>query len=278
MVILTPLLFILLIAAACWSGIVAGADIKGSKGQNAESVLPEVPQVNPQEPSVDPQEPSSEADNDLPTKEPPVAVKYPEATVKESKAVPDEYFKKAIFIGDSRTEGLALYSGIPGMRSYAGRGITVGNIKTERIMNRGGKKISIIDALKQDASFNQVYIMLGTNELGWQSTDMFVKKYEELIKEIKAIHPKATIYIQSILPVYEPDVKQGDHFNNQRIAEFNVLIKEMCEKNKVCYLDVASALADEKGSIPQGAAYDGIHLKKDGCLKWIEYLKTHTMK
>ena len=34
---------------------------------------------------------------------------------------------------------------------------------------------------------------------------------------------------------------------------------------------------DESGALPEEATVDGIHLKKDYCLKWTDYIRTHTV-
>lgn len=51
----------------------------------------------------------------------------------------------------------------------------------------------------------------------------------------------------------------------------------MCEEKGAVYLDVAEAVRDESGALPEEATVDGIHLKKDYCLKWTDYIRTHTV-
>ena len=41
------------------------------------------------------------------------------------------------------------------------------------------------------------------------------------------------------------------------------------------YLDISSVIKDENGYLPDDAATDGIHLNKNYCDKWLQYLKTH---
>ena len=43
------------------------------------------------------------------------------------------------------------------------------------------------------------------------------------------------------------------------------------------YLDLYSEFADENGSLPEGLSRDGVHLTKEPCQRWLEYLKTHTV-
>ena len=43
------------------------------------------------------------------------------------------------------------------------------------------------------------------------------------------------------------------------------------------YLDLYSQFVDENGSLPEEDSRDGVHLKKEPCQRWLEYLKTHTV-
>ena len=66
------------------------------------------------------------------------------------------------------------------------------------------------------------------------------------------------------------------YIRNGKIAEFNRLLRQMAQEKQVYFIDTASAVAASDGSLPADAAFDGIHLKKDYCKKWLDYLKSHT--
>lgn len=188
------------------------------------------------------------------------------------------YFKDAVFIGDSRTEGFILNNGLVAKTiEYTHKGLTVDRIFTEKVINKNGKKLTIVEALKE-TSFSKVYIMLGINETGWVYSDMFINKYIEIINEIKKINPKCTIYIQSIIPVTEKVSNTHKYLKNTKIAQYNSLIEKMATEQKVYYLDVQKAVVSQNGSLPEEASTDGIHLNKEYCEKWFEYLKKHVIK
>ena len=79
--------------------------------------------------------------------------------------VADSYFDDAAFIGDSRTQGLQLYTGLPNATFYATQGLMVDTFFSKKFVKAGGGKITIPDAMKNQ-TFKKVYIMLGVNELG----------------------------------------------------------------------------------------------------------------
>lgn len=204
-----------------------------------------------------------------------------ENTIKEVeenwKMEDDEYFRDAVFIGDSRTEGFILNNGLTAkVKSFTHKGLTVDTIFTDKIINLNGNKVSIIDALKE-TSFSKVYIMLGINETGWIYSDLFIDKYKKVIDAVKDINPKCTIYIESIIPVTEKVSNEHQYINNAKIKEYNSLIKEMAKEKGAYYLNVQEALVNANEVLPDEAATDGIHLNRKYCEKWMEYLKNHTI-
>ena len=193
---------------------------------------------------------------------------YPEQT--------DEWFSDAVFVGNSRTQGLLLYTGLKA-QALADVGLTVETVSTAESFSDpdgGEEKVTAVQALER-MDFHKVYLMFGINELGWQNKDVFFSKYVSLIEEIRASHPQAQIYVQSILPVCESKIKDKDYLTNARIDSFNEQLQQMAESQKVFYVDTASAVAAEDGSLPEDASNDGIHLKQDGCQKWEHYLLNH---
>lgn len=194
----------------------------------------------------------------------------------QSEPVDESYFDDAIFIGDSRTKSLISYSGLNNARSYAYLGMNVRNVYTKELVPVGGKNVSVMEAIKKNASFNKAYIMLGFNELGWQYPRVFIEDYEKIIDDIRQINPDACIYVQLIIPVTENQSASDEYENNPRIGVFNELIMRMAEEKQVYLLDPGSALVNAKGVLSEGDTWDGIHLKAEPSKKWLEYLKSHT--
>lgn len=198
--------------------------------------------------------------------------------VPASDAVEDSYFADAIFIGNSRTEGFFLYSGLSGSTSYASMGLNVSTVFTKEVIAQAdGTKVTVIEAMRRAPNFKKVYIMLGLNELGWVDSGAFQQHYERLVDAIREIQPEAIIYVQSILPVSANKSSSSDVFNNTRVNLFNERVKGVAMNKKVFYLNVGEAVAGEDGFLPASETPDGVHLQKSLCVKWLDYLKTHTV-
>ena len=182
------------------------------------------------------------------------------------------YFKNALFIGNSRTEGFQLYSGPHEATYYTSQGLNVNTIYEKAIVGNGSDgKITAIDALRKQR-FNTIYIMLGTNELGWAYSSIFIERYGVLIDELKALQPDAVIYVESILPVTKAESDASDIYNMGHINEYNALIRRMAEDKDIKYLNVAECVTNADGYLYDDAATDGIHLTKEYCDKWLAYI------
>lgn len=177
------------------------------------------------------------------------------------------------FIGDSRTQAFLMYAGLKEVQDYTNIGLMVDTAVTKKfITNDDGEKITILEDLKK-RNINTIYIMLGINELGWIYSEIFINKYEELINKIYEVKPNCKIIVQSIIPVTETKSKSDKVYNNNKILEYNKLIKEMADRKGIKYIDLCPALTDEKGCLPEEASTDGIHLNKEYCNKWLDCLK-----
>lgn len=195
--------------------------------------------------------------------------------VPESEAVDDSYFDDAVFIGNSRTEGLKMYSGLSNATFITEVGLTVDSIFRDYCDISGGYKSRAFDALA-GMSFSKVYIMLGMNELGWVYESVFKDDYGKIIDKIREINPDAVIYIQSIIPVSKWKDSSNDVYTNANVERLNSQLRDLADEKEVHYLDVAGALMDSEGYLPYEATGDGVHLEPPYCVKWTDYLRTHT--
>ena len=192
--------------------------------------------------------------------------------VTATKEAQEEYYKDAVFIGDSRTQGLQINAGLTSPDFFAGRGLNVKNARTEKVVkNAAGKAVTVIDALK-DKQYKKVYICFGINELGWPYTNIFADEYQKTIDAIKKIQPNAEVVVQGILPVTEKKSKSDKIFNMKNVKKFNKVIKKMAEDNGETYVDNSPAVANDKGYLPSDVTPDGIHMNREYCKRILAYI------
>lgn len=200
----------------------------------------------------------------------------PEKVEEPRELTDEERFGDAAFVGDSRTDGFRLYSGLREGAYFCAVGANVSSVMTKATQEGPDGKETILDALShQDCG--KIYIMLGVNELGWYRTEDFTEQYAKVIDRVRADHPDAVIAIESILPVSAAQDKKRSYVNNARIREFNELLIALAEEKGCVYLDPASAVMDETGALPAEWTSDGVHLNAAGCGAWLDYLREHPL-
>lgn len=199
-----------------------------------------------------------------------------DAPVPLANSEPISYFDDALFIGNSRTEGFMMYSGVNNATYFAYKGLNVSTAFTKAVIQApDGTMQTVENALKQK-SYGKVYIMLGINELGWPNTDLFIENYGKLIDVVKQTSPNAIIYVQLIMPVSEQQ-NADSVVNNANIDRFNEMIKQVVKEKEVYYVVPGEAVS-VNGFLPPEASTDGIHLNKEYCVKWRDYLLCHTVQ
>lgn len=213
---------------------------------------------------------------DPPVTEPPQPVS-PRVEARET--VGSDYFADALFIGDSRTVGLQLYSGLKSTY-YSQQGLNVSSVVNSAFVPSGDKKLTLSEALDANPQFTKVYISFGINEIGWPSTDSFIKAYTTLVELVLKKLPDAHVYVQEILPM-TAKTAANDRYSamggNGKVAEYNDRLFKLCEEMGVHYLALTEVFTDADGALNVSDTFDGIHLGVASSKAWIEYLKNHTV-
>lgn len=197
----------------------------------------------------------------------------------ESEAVDNSYFEDAAFIGDSRTDGFLIYSGIGCGENLTSNGLSIFKLGTKKALTIDGQQYTLLEALALK-EYGKVYLSLGVNELGYYDDEGFYKAYCDAIDAIRACQPNAVIYIQGLIPLNEDKIAEtggASYLTNEHLLVYNDLMKKAAEEKQVVFLDLNPEFTGPDGQLPADASKDGVHLRSDYCKAWLEYLKTHTV-
>lgn len=164
-----------------------------------------------------------------------------------------------ILLGDSLTDFANWDELLPGF-NVINRGIA-GDM-TEGILCR-------LDEIEADQP-NKIYLMAGCNDLS-KDPDKDVldvwSSYEKLIKAIKAKFPKATLYVQSVLP-FNPIEGEGYKEFNKKAEQLNTLLLAAKKDYKYIYVDITTPIKDEFDDLRLECTTDGCHLSATGYFTW----------
>lgn len=193
------------------------------------------------------------------------------SSTKEDKENAPNDLSNAAMVGNSYLYGFDTYAVLPETDCFYRVGLNVRTVFTETMIDG---EVPVIEELKNDKEYDEVLLMFGENELGWPNEQAFLDGYGEIIDAVNEYQPKATVYVQSMLPVSkEVSDKNKDGVNNENIRQRNEKLKEIAEEKDAVYLDVASIMENDNGDLPKDAATDGIHPNISYYRQWADFLK-----
>lgn len=196
------------------------------------------------------------------------------AVVKEaSTPVDDSYFSNAVFIGDSRMEGFRNSSGITQGTFLTSVGLSTDGMSNPTIATAEGN-ISVYQGLS-GRQYDKIYLMLGTNDLGYYPWDAFPANFENVITQFHKLQPNAIIYVCNVIYVEGAKIAT-DYVNNDNVRKINGYLLDVCEKlDYAYYLNLNEIFTNGYGSLLEGASSDGVHLYEKHCEQMLTYLKSH---
>ena len=193
--------------------------------------------------------------------------------------VTEDYFKDALFIGDSRTEGLHLYAPFSGADYFCASSMNstklLGSAKTSptQIEISGVGKVTL-EQLLQKKTYGKIYFCLGINELGSSRTKT-MEKYDQLLGMLRTAYPDAVIFLQANLHVNPTKAKDhGYTVGNKDINDFNAQLAQKADGVHIIYLDPNAEFDDADGNMNADYTGDGVHLKAKSCKAWAQWLMT----
>lgn len=205
--------------------------------------------------------------------------KYPKTTEYDYEEVGMKYFHDALFIGDSRTVGLANYTDFDEeVTFYAKTGLSIFNMMTDKFVENEKGKLVTVENMLSKHSFKKIYICVGINELGIGNTARFAAEYQAVIEKIKELQPEAIIFVQSILPVTAKKDAEDPVINNTNIRDKNVAIAKLTNGIDIFYLDIYSVYADDSMNMADGISSDEIHMYAKYYASWKKFLMKHGVK
>lgn len=182
-----------------------------------------------------------------------------------------EYFDDALFIGDSISTGLSLYGFLDAENVFATQGLAPSTVLSVEI---DGKTFS-----DKIASFKpgKIFIMLGTNSVGYGDADSLVDSMKTLVSDITSTC-KSQVYVLSIPPVTrDAEASQSNYLTKEAINEYNGKLKTAVEGTSAVFIDFNAVLSDSDGYFNEDyAEMDGIHFMGSTYQVMLSYLQKQT--
>ena len=172
-----------------------------------------------------------------------------------------------VFLGNSITDGCE-WNEIFNNHNIKNRGISAD--RSHWILDRLDP---IINGKPQ-----KLFLQIGINDLGAGiSPQSVAENITKIVERFQAESPQTELYIQSIFPVNDDFERYAKRqaSKHKEIVEANALLREMCTRKGIIFVDVYSRLADENGKLNKEYTNDGLHLMGSGYLVWKEVIEKY---
>ena len=146
-------------------------------------------------------------------------------------------------------------------------------------LGRAGDTVSMaIHRVNQLQAFTieKLFVLLGINDLAeGDSPKVIVGHYRKLLEAIHAI-TKAPLYIQSVLPANRLSYAdaQSPQLINSQVAEINLGLHQLAASNGHTFIDLYPHF-NENSLLNPALTHDGLHLNKEGYLKYTELIQPY---
>lgn len=169
-----------------------------------------------------------------------------------------------IFVGNSITEQ-GWWNQLFKRSDLVNRGI--GGDNTYGILNR------LPEILQTKPS--KLFLMDGINDItAGRGVEEIIRNIRKMIEMCQTISPKTKLYVQSVLPVNDACLAyDGLKGKNTEVTKLNNELRNLCSSQNITYINIASLVSDENGSLKAELTKDGIHLHPQGYIIWSDYLK-----
>lgn len=187
--------------------------------------------------------------------------------------VDEAYFDDALFIGDSRMEGVYEYAGLDNATFYAKVSMSVYNLFDTRLTST--MDVANVREGLENNQFGKIYIMVGINELGTGNTQYFIEHYQQMIETIRSLQPDAIIILQGVMHVTARKSRSDRYINNANIDERNEAISQLANGVDIFYIDVNPVYDDEDGNLRSDCSADDVHLLGNKYEPWHDFYYSH---
>ncbi|TVQ06675.1 MAG: hypothetical protein EA361_19325 [Bacteroidetes bacterium] len=167
---------------------------------------------------------------------------------------------KALFIGDSITEGFDLEKFFPG-KGYVNHGIS------------GYSSEELLDAMHKGwfaSAPEMVFLCIGTNDLArdYDEADTLDTIRRLLVKIREHAPDNSMIYLTSLFPA-----RHNPPRPNPVIRQLNSRLHELAVQENAAYLHLHPFFTDENGQLKREFTDDGLHLNEHSYAVWAELVK-----
>lgn len=187
--------------------------------------------------------------------------------------VDEAYWDGVLFIGDSRTDGLRMYSPMEKADYFSASSLNSYDILSDdTILSMPGNYENLtLEQLLSERQYHAIYVMLGINEIG-HSIDGIQAKYQLLLDKLQELQPQAYIVVQANLHVTKALGESNPELELIHFQELDRMLASLADNEQIFYLDVNPLFCDEEGYLKPELTKDGCHPYAIHYQEWKDFL------
>ena len=184
------------------------------------------------------------------------------------------YMNNCIFLGDSRTVAMVSYGFISDSNALAKVGVSHWQVSSMTFEQNSGAKFTLSDYLRSHSE-SVIYVCYGVNGMNGMDEEKYKQTYTDLVDKIISLAGDRHVVLMSIWPVDDNGRYRGS-VKNEWVNKYNAFLYNMAAEKGLYYLDVASILKDENGSMKKEYdSGDGLHYKASAYTDILDYIVHH---
>lgn len=169
------------------------------------------------------------------------------------------------YFGDSTTAHLAVRGCVAREHVWSGEGSTM--LFTAAgyapIVMRDGTRLTLAQAVSLYRPKYLVITLGASGGAGFLGDEDFISVYDGIIDSVRDSSPDTVIFVQSILPLSDRSVKYYKKLCRESVLHANELIRAMCDRRGIVYIDTHSLLIGSDGYLKREYQYDEyLHLTR----------------
>lgn len=174
----------------------------------------------------------------------------------------------ALFIGDSRTVGISLYTKLEA-DFFAATSLNTSTALSKTVEVKGFGSTTLANLLK-NRKYGKIYIMLGINEIG-SKPEALMERYNKVVSLVRSEQPDAALFIMANM-----HVSASHRIDNDAIDRFNALCSKLADNKKIFYIDINTVFDDANGALAASRTSDGVHLYSKEYAEWGRWIAEQT--
>lgn len=122
----------------------------------------------------------------------------------------------------------------------------------------------------------KIFLMMGINDLGEGLSYEKILQNHQILFSIMKEHKDIELIVQSLLPTNDSMFKSAN-FNGMKILEVNYYLRDLCEKEKITFVDLYVAFSTYAYQLIKDYTNDGLHLNEAGYRIWRNCLQSEDL-